>query len=273
MSNKNRRLQAEQVQAEQAQAKQVQAEQAIGKEEIKAEIKAETTATQTPQDMIKEMADKIEALVAGGKTMAEALAEVVPLKATRTRIDRIAYIESLDNLKDLRSARKTAYAKKSKAKGKPEAEARYNQEIEVATRKLNELASQINSATYPWKKALELGDTPEGALQFLIQDLEQESKAKLDYLTKAMDPVPTKAEIKTFVAQSKVATDFIPEELRAAFRRRLESRDQRVYTLAQRMQAIEDLTTGARKFEPKPAPEKSRGKKDQDSNSDSQATQ
>lgn len=232
----------------------IEEEDTTGEEVVEAgEVVVSPKAT---SEEVKAMADKILAMIAEGKSLPEALAATLPTaKPQRIQIDRVAYINSLDNLKDLKAARKTAYAKKSKAKGKPEAEARYQKEIDTATARYNEYVSEVNNSACPWKKSIELGVGVEGALQYFVQDLEHKTNDELEELVKALKPVPTKAQVKTFVTQSKPTLNFVPDELKAGFQKRLETRDQRVYTLAQRARAVADLKSGARKFEAPPAKE------------------
>jgi hypothetical protein len=197
----------------------------------------------------QEMAEKIEGLLKEGKTMAEALSLVVTaVKPVRATVDRVALINSMNNISDLKAARKTAYAKKSKSKERPEALERYQNEIDTATARINEIIAEVNASECPWKKALEYGDTPDGALQYYIQDKEKEVEGEFADLLAGFEKQPTKAEIKAFTSVAKVATNWVPEVLRPSFERRLRNRDQRVYTLALRVQSLQDLRDGTRTF-------------------------
>lgn len=159
---------------------------------------------------------------------------------TRQVVDRIAYIEGLDNISEVRKARKIAYAKKSKSKDKPEAIARYEREIQAATEKLTQILQVVNSSEHPWKTALEMGETVDGALQFFIQDLEQQVQ---DEWKEAGKPY-TKAQIKTFCQKqdiSQVAKELIPEPLQETFTNRIANKDQRLKTLAQNWAGLQAL--------------------------------
>lgn len=218
-----------------------------------------TDITKKTQDQ----AEKIKNLMAEGKTLEEALS-LTSQKAKKDPIDRIAYIQGLNNIAELRKARKTAYAKKSKSKEKPETLARYQQEIDVATERLNTLIAEVTSAEIPWQKALELGETQEGAIQYFLGSIEKESE---DYLREAGIK---KSIIKTLLQNTVIHLEFVPAELTEAFQKRIESRDQRVRAAAVRYQLMTDLKAGTVKVEeaapevkveePK-APKASKGKK------------
>jgi hypothetical protein len=99
----------------------------------------ETTVEIIISEQAKKLADQVEALMKDGKSMAEALQAVLPKSTGRAGIDHVALINSMNNLEELRKAKKTAHAKKSKSKDKPEAAARYQLEIDAATARINEL--------------------------------------------------------------------------------------------------------------------------------------
>lgn len=191
---------------------------------------------------VTSQAEKITALLAEGKTLEEALA-VTSLKTKRESVDRIEYISNLASLEELRLARKTAYAKKSKSKDKPEALARYQAEIDLASSRINELIAEINESQVPWMRAIELGETADGSVQYFLTDTELEVN---EYFEKA---VGTKAQIKALTRQTPPNTDFVPDELKDAFIRRLGNQDQRVQVLASRYNLMEGLKAGKVKME------------------------
>ena len=173
-------------------------------------------------------AQKIQELMTNQNMTLEEALTVVNTKVPRSQIDRVALIKAMTSLTDLRKARKTAYAKKSKSKDHPEAAERYQKEITAAADRLNELIALINSADTPWKVALEYGDTPDGALQYFITSLEQEVQV-------FFNTTPfTKSELKSLLQKTKIRQDFIPDDLVEPFQRRLANRDQRLQTLAAR---------------------------------------
>lgn len=179
-------------------------------------------------------AQKIQELMNQGMTLEEALT-VVTTKVPRSQIDRVALIKSMTSLVELRKARKTAYAKKSKSKDHPEAVERYQKEIEAASDRLNELIASINSSETPWLTALQLGDTPDGALQYFITSLEQEVQS-------FFETAPfTKSQLKSLTQNTRVTQDFIPRDLLEPFQRRLANRDQRIQTLAARYSLMRDF--------------------------------
>lgn len=201
---------------------------------------------------VQDMAAKIQELLSSGKSLEEALAATVPApKVGRASVDRVALIEGLTDISELKRARKIAYAKKSKAKDKPETLAKYQLEIDVATARLNEMIAEINRAETPWKKAIELGENAGGALQYFIADSEIAVDAELDRFIVGQQKTPSKADVKKFLNKTKATVDFVPETLRPAFNARLANRDQRVDTLARKHQAVADLKSGTRGFETK----------------------
>lgn len=218
-----------------------------------------TDITKKTQDQ----AEKIKSMMAEGKSLEEALS-LTSQKVKKDPIDRIAHIQGLNNIAELRKARKTAYAKKSKSKEKPETLARYQQEIDVATERLNTLIAEVTSAEIPWQKALELGETQEGSIQYFLNSIEKESE---DYIREAGIK---KSILKTLLQNTVIHLEFVPDELAGAFQKRLESRDQRVRAAAVRYQLMLNLKDGTVKAEeaapevkveePK-APKASKGKK------------
>lgn len=203
-------------------------------------------ASSINQDLLKELTEKV---AKGEMTQEEALQKMFEAgqaskpKTTRQVVDRIAYIQEMTSIQEVRKARKIAYAKKSKSKDKPEAIARYEQEIKTATDKLTQMLQVVNSSESPWKTALEMGETVDGALQLFIQDLEQEVEAEW----KVQGKPYTKAQVKTFCQSqdiTQVAKDLIPEPLQETFTNRLNNKDQRLKTLAQNWKGLQTLKQG-----------------------------
>ena len=203
-------------------------------------------ASSINQDLLKELTEKV---AKGEMTQEEALQKMFEAgqaskpKTTRQVVDRIAYIQEMTSIQEVRKARKIAYAKKSKSKDKPEAIARYEQEIKTATDKLTQMLQVVNSSESPWKTALEMGETVDGALQLFIQDLEQEVEAEW----KVQGKPYTKAQVKTFCQSqdiAQVAKDLIPEPLQETFTNRLNNKDQRLKTLAQNWKGLQTLKQG-----------------------------
>lgn len=199
--------------------------------------------TMTISKKTQSQAEKIKALMAGGKSLEEALTEVTQ-KNPRVTIDRLAYIKELNNIQELRIARKTAYAKKSKAKDKPETLAKYQAEIDLATERLNDLIADVNAAEVPWRRALELGETPEGAVQYALSTIETTLE---DFFKTAKG---TKAQIKELTRKTAPNIDFVPEELKAAFQERLDHMDQRVQVAASKYNLMTAILEGNVKLTP-----------------------
>lgn len=214
---------------------------------------AKTEAIQANSIDTQLMQDLMQKVQSGEMTQEQAFQEVFKkgqeagkAKTTRQVVDRIAYIQGLDSITEVRKARKIAYAKKSKSKDKPEAVARYEQEIQTATDKLTQMLQVVNSSETPWKTALEMGETVDGALQLFIQDLEQVVEAEWKERGKGY----TKAQVKTFCQSqdiSQVAKDLIPEPLQETFNNRLANKDQRLKTLAQNWVGLQTLKAGKSK--------------------------
>lgn len=201
------------------------------------------TDTMTISKKTQSQADRIKELMAGGKSLEEALTEVTQ-KTPRVTIDRLAYIKGLNNIQELRIAKKTAYAKKSKAKDKPETLAKYQAEIDLATERLNELIADVNAAEVPWMRALELGETPEGAVQYALSSIE----ATLDDFFKTAKG--TKAQIKELTRNTPADIDFVPEQLKTAFQERLDHMDQRVQVAASKYNLMTAILEGKVKLTP-----------------------
>ena len=201
------------------------------------------TETMTISKKTQSQADRIRALMTEGKSLEEALTEVAQ-KTPRVTIDRLAYIGGLDNIQELRIARKTAYAKKSKAKDKPETLAKYQAEIDLATERLNDLIAEVNVAVVPWRKALELGETPEGAVQYFLFEIETQVE---EFFKTAKG---TKAQVKELTRKTAPSIDFVPDQLRVAFQERLDHSDQRVQVAASKFNLMNDLKDGKVKMTP-----------------------
>lgn len=197
--------------------------------------------------------EKILELMAQGVKPEEAIQQVLQEEETKIKvkgagrqvIDRIAYIQGLTNIQEVRKSRKIAYAKQSKSKDKPEALARYKKEVEVATTRLNELMAEVNQAECPWRKAIELGETVDGAIQFYIQDLENQVAGDWEKAGKGA----TKAQIKVFCQKATINLELVPEELRASAKSRIDRKDMRLISTLQKAQALKDLEAGTRKIE------------------------
>lgn len=206
-------------------------------------IQANSIDTQLMQDLMQKVAKGEITQEQAFQEMFKKGQEAGKTKTARQVVDRIAYIQGLDSITEVRKARKIAYAKKSKSKDKPEAVARYEQEIQTATDKLTQMLQVVNSSETPWKTALEMGETVDGALQLFIQDLEQGVEAEWKERGKGY----TKAQVKTFCQSqdiSQVAKDLIPEPLQETFNNRLANKDQRLKTLAQNWQGLQTIKQG-----------------------------
>lgn len=216
----------------------------------------------------EEMASKMEELMKGGKTLAEALAEVQPKPTAGTRTviaDRVAWVKTLQSIAEVKHARKVAFAKKSKAKGKEETEAKYKAEIDACNARLNELLAIVNADPYPYRKAVELGEDVGGVIQFYLDSVETDINAELEKKTEKM----TKKLLKEVISSQPIDTptrviiDLEPlgEEYTKSLMDRAGKGDQRVLTLIKKMNFLESHVSD-KKEEPAPAeptPEQSEG--------------
>lgn len=125
-----------------------------------------------------EMSKKIEELVKSGKTMEEALKEIMTPATMTTKVDRVEWIKSLATMTELKDALHKAHAKKSKSKGTP-AEARYQLEIDTAKARLKEFREVIDSSEDPVAKAVELGEELKTVVQKFISIMDAKYSKEL----------------------------------------------------------------------------------------------
>jgi len=187
---------------------------------------------------------KYEALIKSGMTQEEALKSLVTGASQKTttsnpRRDQVAYIERLNSIPETRKARKIAYAKISKSKGKPDAIARYQLEIKAADKKLNELIIEVGNAKEPWKKSMELGEDAKGALTYFINSYKDRVDTDLDKKTKGK----TRAEVKVALMKNSpsIPNDF-PEILKAPAEERVKNGDMMLVTVFRKAAYLKSLT-------------------------------
>jgi hypothetical protein len=190
-----------------------------------------------------ETAVRIQELMDEGASLTEALAKV--LGNTKPGIvDRIEWISSLESIGEVRTARKIAFAKKSKAKEGSEQRAKYSREAAAGAKRLNELLTEVDKAEHPWKKSIELGEFPSGATQLYIRELDEEvqglmegtgdiSKSKLKDL---LNKYPTSVPARVF---SDLAEH---EDVLQVYKERTDHLDQRVLGINKKLNCIADLT-------------------------------
>lgn len=204
------------------------------------EVATETTQTIETKTTLTQM---FEQAISQGKTKEEALQLIVAeasKKTTTPRRDNLAYIKGLTSIPEVRKAKKIAYAKVSKSKDKPDAVARYQQEIKVADERLNELLSEVNQAKEPWKKSMELGEEAKGAFTYFITSYKDEVDKKLEKATSKM----TKAEVKAALLKITPSTPSdIPEVLKAVAAERIKNQDMMLITIFRK---VNFLSTGVK---------------------------
>jgi predicted nucleic acid-binding Zn-ribbon protein len=189
------------------------------KEELQVTQENENTKqVETVDNKAQEATKKIMELVAEGKTMEEAIAEVMkvmtPTVAGRTILDEsglIARMEAETNIEELRKKIKIAFAKKSKSKDKP-AEAKYDAEIRAGQKRLNELLRECEAVEDPIQriyKYMEMGEAKGTVLQLILKMLETEADEILKGLR---DKMGTK--VKDQKSQINVSPDSLAIKVR-----------------------------------------------------------
>ncbi len=178
---------------------------------------------------IKEVDDKEEIVALLQKFLREA-------RATRSNgksaLDRL---EEMDTIAEVRRFIQIAHAKKSKAKGKPEVEARYEEEIRLGQEKLNELLAMVDDP----KELLEKGEDTSRVLQAWILKKEGDLKSEMmrigaitgkDNLTRRAKSLLKEVEIYVAPELEKEIEETIPEGS-SIFKDRLERGDKRVWNI------------------------------------------
>ena len=210
------------------------------------------TDSNTPMDRNEMMAVRMEILMEEGKTLTEALTlaqtEFAPPPVTvQSRVaisNRMEWISSLQRIDELRRAIKIAFAKKAKSKDKPDTIAKYQKEIDAGRARFNKLMSQVNKATLPHMKALELGEDLSGVLQRYLEYKEKGLEDRVKVTTSGLSA----SSRKNLLGQALVSTPWEVRsellELGDAYLKSYEGRatkgDQRIITLNRRMNFLAD---------------------------------
>lgn len=186
----------------------------------------------------EKMAQRVQELMAGGTDLQSALAKV--LEETKVHKPRssggaLARIRKSRNIPELRNIRKTAYAKISKSKDKPDACERYRKEIAAAEKKLTELLAEVSQSRCPWKKSMELGETAAGAFNYYLDEL----KARTDEVIGALRKRLTNAQVKAGYQSFEVEIpEGVPEVLRPTMEARIKNGDMQVITICRQLSFI-----------------------------------
>lgn len=184
------------------------------------------------------MASKIQELLTNGMSLEQALADVMKHNPAPKIVDRVTWISELNNLQELRTAIKIAFAKKSKSKGNPEAIARYEKEIKAGQAKLNELLAQVNG---DYEKALELGESIEGAAHIFLQKLADSVNERLDKIDNI-----SKAELKRQIQKMNIMfPSKTPENIKSILEVRAKKGDMLVTTTLKKVAWIKTNKIGA----------------------------
>lgn len=215
--------------------------------------------------------EELKAKVEAGEMTMEAALEAAAQKAPKrpTIANRVEWISQLTNLAELEKAIRIAYAKKSKAKGKEETVAKYEEEIRAGQARKNDLLAEINQAEDRVAKAIELGMDPSKLLQDVLADMEEEIAVAIADLAAAKN-VTKKALKDIMSAQATGLHPLIIErlgELGPDFLERYEERkdngDQRVLSLNKKYWTRDQLEEMQAVTEEKEAeePKTAKGKK------------
>ncbi len=132
---------------------------------------------------MNQVAQKVLDLVNGGMSLEEALNKALNEEiATRPRAeDRPEWIKTLSTIREVRDAMHVAAASLSKARkaGSEPAIRRYQETIENGKKRMEEFRLEIEKAEDPVKKAIELGEEPNGVLQLWIAQKEKELEVEV----------------------------------------------------------------------------------------------
>jgi hypothetical protein len=192
-----------------------------------------------------ELEAKVQALLAEGKSLGEALAIIMKeAEASKpagygARRDTIGYLSTSNDLYDIKRLKNIAKAKISKSKNLPDSIARYKKEIEAADKRINELTRIINSADEPWKKAMEFNEPAKSAFTYYLNSLKDKVDAECDKLTKGW----TRAQVKAALLNiTPVIPEESPEELKPIWKERIEHQDMLVITVARKISLTKKLS-------------------------------
>lgn len=126
--------------------------------------------------------DELDAMMQAGNTDAAATTEegTAPKKSRKKKEkapkekkparDNIARINGMESIGEVRKALQIAIAKKAKANGKPDTQARYDVEIQTAREKLDALLSGATTVA----DLIKLGEDPNKIITSYLKDIETE---------------------------------------------------------------------------------------------------
>lgn len=216
--------------------------------------------------------------------MEEALQELgLSPKATtgsgsRTVIaNRVEWMGTLNNIAELRKAIKIAFAKKSKAKDKPDTFKKYEAEIKAGQTRLNGLLAEVNQAKDPIAKAVELGEEPTGVVQLVLDHYEGIIDKELKELkdSKKLTDKGLKDLVNNMTRdipeEIKVRLESLGEEYLEVYNSRANRGDQRVLTVNKRLNFVRAQVADEPKNDQAPAENPPEENKDQAPADNSQA--
>lgn len=225
-------------------------------ENLKKDVQNTGGQVQQHPDYITKMSNEIQRLLKEGKSMQEAIALTQHLIPRGSAVgNRTEYIKSLNSIEAVKKALHGAHAKLSKAKdaATPNAEtiSRYEEEIETAKTRKNELIAQINKSGDSLKMAMDLGTSNSGICQMIVE--EEEAKAK-DILAKAKKALGwTNKGLKDQLNATATETPEymknilnVHPEVIVLYEKRLAGEDRRVETLNRRWNLINKLAEKAK---------------------------
>jgi hypothetical protein len=183
---------------------------------------------------------QIEALVASGVSLADALNQCIKAPVVVGKVDRVAWISDINNLEDLRLAIKHAYAKKSKTK---DPSGKYQLEVAAGQARKNEIMALINTASDPIEEAKRWGESPDGLIQIWM-----DQKAR-DLELAFLEVKGSKKEVKLAInKQPLVLSEALElelgdlgEDVLATFKSRVARNDIRTHVIVRKVNLLESL--------------------------------
>lgn len=176
--------------------------------------------------------------------------EDLNLKSSRASIkpeDRIAYIQSITDLEELRASIRSSYSKRNKAQTEEQDE-RYGRELDAGQKRMAELNQIINSSPDPLAQSIDLGETVDGVVQRLLDlypDIHTRYKKWLHYIRMTQkqakhlllafepDDLPTELDDRLSTLGEVYVQAYLSRAMRG---------DQRVLTLSRTLNFIEQYT-------------------------------
>lgn len=155
--------------------------------------------------------------------------------------DNIAIIAGITSISGARKAIQIANAKKAKAAGKPETQAKYEAEIEAAKAKLQELLDTAAASENKLQALIDMDEEPNKVITAVIADKEAEVAA----YSEEKDVKFTKAALKNVTNEIPQSLfGILPLDLHEAVIARHEKKDYRLQAICQKINFMEAVENG-----------------------------